>query len=132
MRITDMKERCRITWNSLILREDAQEAMTEYENRITDFILGLDQMGELPAKYRDWTLGEIRDEMPHPRSLEELKAALTECHSAAQARRLIKGCGFHIEGDDSRLVGCLSLWLTDNVRVWHDKRMRAYKVQIWH
>ena len=127
--VTEMKNHARRLWSAA---QSHDFPITYYDNAIMNYILDVIVLDRLPKKYEAMTTGEILDDMPHTESLETLRELLAECKSARQARKAIRDCGFYIEGDDSAEVGCFSVWLSENLRVYKRLHFPGYTLQIWN
>ena len=128
--VREVKERSRQIWSQTSI--PAMDAEKRYLVNMAEYIGHLSATDALPVKYAKMPFEDIIYEMPYRASADELRQKLLECKTRSEARKVIRDCGFCIEGDDSGEVGCFSVWLSENLRVYKRLHFPGYTLQAWN
>lgn len=128
--VREVKERSRQIWSQTSI--PAMDAEKRYLANMAKYIGHMLATNTIPAKYAKMSFEDVIYEMPYRASADELRQKLLECKTRSEARKAIRACGFYIEGNDSAEVGCFSVWLSENLRVYKRRYFPGYILQIWN
>ena len=61
----------------------------------------------------------------------ELKNKIENCTTEKQLKAVLKKSKLKITGDDTEEVGCFSIWVGENTRIYKPCRSKRFIVQKW-
>lgn len=62
---------------------------------------------------------------------EEMVSKINQCSTGDQVRRVLKENGIRIIRDDSKEVGCFSIWIDETTRIYKPHKRKFMKLQKW-
>ena len=62
---------------------------------------------------------------------EEMVSKINQCSTGDQVRRVLKENGIRIIRDDSKEVGCFSIWVDEFTRIYKPYKSKFMKLQKW-
>ena len=62
---------------------------------------------------------------------DELKNKIENCTTEKQLKAVLKKAGIVIKKDTTKEVGCFSIWINENTRIYKPYKRKEFAVQKW-